>query len=120
MNEADTLLNRARKLFDDGDDDEAMTVLNRVIVQEPMSAQSYLIKGKIYFRRGELENAESNLKTALFWNNQITEAHVMLGRIYLSKGDCLQAKNYAASAKAIDSNDKDLAGLERQVERCSK
>lgn len=120
LNEAEVLLREARQFYDAGRDDEAMTVLNRIIVQEPMSAESYLIKGKIYFRRGELENAESNLKTSLFWNNQLLDAHVLLGRIYMQRGDCLQAKNYSASALEIDRNSPDAAGLERQVERCTK
>ncbi len=120
LNEAETLLANAKKLYDAGKDDEAMTVLNRIIVQEPMSAESYLIKGKIYFRRGELESSESNLKTSLFWNNQLIDAHILLGRIYLQKGDCLQSRNYAASALVIEENNADATGLERQVERCSK
>lgn len=122
LNEAETLLANAKKLYVAGNDDEAMSVLNRIIVQEPMSAESYLLKGKIYFRRGEgeLESAESNLKTSLFWNNQLIEAHIMLGRIYLKKGDCLQARNYAASALVIEETNADATGLERQVERCSK
>lgn len=120
LNEAETLIKSARELYAAGSDDEAMTVLNRIIVQEPMSAESYLLKGKIYFRRGELESSESNLKTSLFWNNQLIDAHILLGRIYLQKGDCLQARNYAASALNIDQNNADATGLERQVERCSK
>ena len=120
LNETENLIKDAKKFYDNGQDDEAMTVLNRIIVQEPMSAESYLIKGKIYFRRGELESSESNLKTSLFWNNQLIDAHVLLGRMYLQKGDCLQARNYAASALAIDKEDPDATSLERQVERCSK
>jgi tetratricopeptide (TPR) repeat protein len=120
LNETQALLKNAEQFYEAGQDDQAMTVLNRVIVQEPMSAKSYLLKGKIYFRRGELESAESNLKTSLFWNNQLIDAHILLGRIYLQKGDCLQSRNYVASALRIDSNNPDAAGLERQVERCSK
>lgn len=120
LNEAEVLLNKAKEYYKAGRDDDAMTVLNRIIVQEPMSAESYLMKGKIFFRQGELEDAESNLKTSLFWNNQLIDAHVLLGRIYLQRGDCLQARNYAASALAIDKNNPEAAGLERQVERCTK
>ncbi len=120
LNETEVLLKNAKQLYSDGRDDEAMTVLNRIIVQEPMSAESYQIKGKIYFRRGELENAESNLKTALFWNNQLIDAHILLGRIYIQKGDCSQAKSYSVSAREIDENNAEAIGLERQLERCSR
>lgn len=120
LNEAEALLEKAKEYYKAGRDDDAMTVLNRIIIQEPMSAESYLLKGKIYFRQGELEDAESNLKTSLFWNNQLIDAHILLGRIYLQRGDCLQARNYTASALIIDKNNADAASLERQVERCSK
>lgn len=120
QNETETLLTQARTFYTNGNDDEAMTALRKVLVSEPMSAEAYLLLGNIHLRRGDLEQAVSSLKTALFWDNRLTTAHVGLGKIYLQKGDCLQAKNYAASALAIDAENQDAAGLQRQVERCSK
>ena len=120
QNETETLLAQARTFYTNGNDDEAMTTLRKVLVSEPMSAEAYLLLGNIHLRRGDLEQAVSSLKTALFWDNRLTTAHVGLGKIYLQRGDCLQAKNYAASALAIDAENQDAAGLERQVERCSK
>jgi tetratricopeptide (TPR) repeat protein len=120
QNETETLLAQARTFYTNGNDEEAMTTLRKVLVSEPMSAEAYLLLGNIHLRRGDLEQAVSSLKTALFWDNRLTTAHVGLGKIYLQKGDCLQAKNYAASALAIDAENQDAAGLERQVERCSK
>ncbi|NNE68550.1 MAG: tetratricopeptide repeat protein [Pyrinomonadaceae bacterium] len=119
-NETVVLLRNASELYRVGRDDDAMVVLRRILVQEPMSAESYLLLGKIHFRRGDIEQAVSSLKTALFWKNQLIEAHILLGRIYVQKGDCLQAQNYSKSALAIDSDDQNALGLERQVERCSK
>ena len=118
--ETELLLRNARELYKIGKDDESMDVLRRILVQEPMSADSYLLLGKIHFRRGDIEQATSSLKTALFWNSKIIEAHVLLGRIYVGKGDCLQAQSYSKSALAIDSEDESAIGLEREVERCSK
>ncbi len=120
QNETEVLLAQARTFYTNGNNDEAMVVLRKVLVSEPMSAEAYLLLGNIHLRRGDLEQAVSSLKTALFWDNRLTTAHVGLGKIYLQKGDCLQAKNYAASALAIDSENQDATGLERQVERCSK
>ncbi len=97
-----------------------MTVLRKVLVIEPMSAEAYLLLGNIHLRRGDLEQSVSSMKTALFWDNRMIDAHVALGKIYLQKGDCLQAKNYAASALAIEEENQDASGLARQVERCSK
>ena len=120
VNETETLLAQARTLYKNGSDDEAMGVLRRVLVSEPMSAEAYLLLGNIHLRRGDLEQAVSSLKTALFWDNRLINAHVALGKIYLQKGDCLQAKNYSVSALAIDAENQDALGLQRQIERCGK
>ncbi len=120
LNETENLLAQARVLYKNGSDDEAMMVLRRVLVSEPMSAEAYLLLGNIHIRRGELEQSVSSLKTALFWDNQLIDAHIALGKIYFQKGDCLQAKNYSANAMAIDKENQDALGLERQIERCGK
>lgn len=116
----ENLLAQARTHYKNGNDDEAMAVLRRVLVSEPMSAESYLILGKIHLRRGDREPAISSLKTALFWDNRQIDAHILLGRIYLERGDCQQAKTFAASALEIDANSPEANGLQRQTERCSK
>ncbi len=120
MSETDSLLAHARTFIKNGNDDEAMATLRRVLASEPMSAESYLLLGKIHLRRGDKEQAISSFKTSIFWDNRLIEAHVSLGKIYVEKGDCLQAKNYAASAKEIDREDQDALALQRLSERCSK
>ncbi len=120
VNETEALLVQARSLYKNGNDDEAMAVLRRVLSSEPMNAESYLILGKIHLRRGDLEQGVSSFKTALFWDNRLIDAHINLGKIYLEKNDCLQAKNYAAAASEIDSANQEAAALQRLVERCSK
>jgi tetratricopeptide (TPR) repeat protein len=120
VSETEVLLAQADTYYKNGNDDEAMAVLRKVLVGEPMSAQAYLTLGKIHLRRGDLEQAVSSFKTALFWDNRLIEAHISLGKIYLEKSDCLQVKNYAASAIAIDENNQEALALERLGERCSK
>ena len=97
-----------------------MATLRRVLASEPMSAESYLLLGKIHLRRGDIDQAISSFKTSVFWDNRLIEAHVSLGKIYVEKNDCLQAKNYAASALEIDSENPDAVALQRLTERCSK
>lgn len=120
VNETDGMLAQARTFYSNGNDDEAMAVLRRILSSEPMNAESYLLLGKIHLRRADIEQSVSSFKTALFWDNRLIEAHVYLGRIYLDKGDCLQAKNYSASALEIQPENADALGLQRLVERCSK
>ncbi|MEP6789274.1 MAG: tetratricopeptide repeat protein, partial [Acidobacteriota bacterium] len=120
ISETDTLLAQARTLIKNGSDDDAMTVLRRVLASEPMSAESYLLLGKIHLRRGDMDQAISSFKTSVFWDNRLIDAHVNLGKIYVEKGDCLQARNYAASAMEIDAENQDALALQRLSERCSK
>ena len=97
-----------------------MQVLRRVLASEPMSAEAYLLLGNIHLRRGDLDLAKDALKTALFWDNRLIEAHIALGKIFLEKKDCLQAQNYSQSALTLDANNEQALALQRSVERCSK
>ncbi len=119
VNETEGLLIQARQLYKDGRDDEAMTVLRRILVSEPMSAESYYLLGMIHLRRGDLDQSVSSLKTALFWDNRLVDAYISLSKIYLQKGDCLQAQNYYRSVAEINGENQEVQGLQRLVERCS-
>ena len=120
VNETTALVKKAQAEFDAGRDDSAMTILRRLLVSEPMNAEIYLLLGKIHLRRGDLDQGTDSLKTAYFWNNRLIEAHILLGRIFIQKKDCLQAQNYSRSALEIAPESEDALALERQVERCSK
>jgi tetratricopeptide (TPR) repeat protein len=131
VNETEGLLVQARQFYKDGRDDDAMAVLRRVLVSEPMSAESYYLLGMIHLRRGDKEQSVSSLKTALFWDNRLINAYIALVKIYLEKGDCLQAKNYMTSGREalnqlerdstaqIEDKKSEVEGLQRLVERCS-
>ncbi len=120
VSETDTLLAQARTQIKNGQDDDAMATLRRVLASEPMSAESYSLLGKIHLRRGDIDQAISSFKTSIFWDNRLIDAHVSLGKIYVEKGDCLQAKTYAVSAAEIDAENQDVLALQRLSERCSK
>lgn len=120
VNETDNLLIQARKLYQEGSNDEAMGVLRRILASEPMNAESYLLLGMIHLRQGEIDQATSSLKTALFWDNRLILANVNLGKIFLQKGDCLQAQNYSRLSIELEPENAEALGLQRQVERCSK
>jgi tetratricopeptide (TPR) repeat protein len=132
VNETEVLLVQARQYYKDGRDDDAMAVLRRVLVSEPMSAESYYLLGMIHLRRGDKDQSVSSLKTALFWDNRLINAYIALIKIYLEKGDCLQTKNYltsalevlnqlkdSTSAAQIEEKMQEVNGLQRLVERCS-
>jgi tetratricopeptide (TPR) repeat protein len=89
---------------------------------EPMNAEAYLLTGRIYQRRGDLEPAINQLKTAIFWDNErkFIDAYILLGRIFLERGDRTMAMSYARSAVQIDPNNPEAMALQRQVELGSR
>ncbi|MBK8466578.1 MAG: tetratricopeptide repeat protein [Chloracidobacterium sp.] len=114
------LLSQARALFKQGKYDDAIEKLRRVLISEPMNAESYLMLGKIYQSRGEIDQAISQFKTAIFWDNRLVDAPVALGKIYSEKGSCDLAKTYAVLAQELDPTNQEVMGLQRIVEKCSK
>lgn len=111
-------ISQAKELYVQGKDDEAVTVMNRVLLDEPMNSEPYLLLGKVHLRRGEVDRAISYFKTAVFWDSRLIEAHILLGTLYVSRGDCQQAKVYAASAIEVDSNNGEAKKLQQLAERC--
>ncbi|PYS45272.1 MAG: hypothetical protein DMF71_00590 [Acidobacteria bacterium] len=68
-------------------------------------------------RRGDQEAAIAALKTAIFWDPppKMIDAHILLGRIFLERGDLGEARKYASSAMNIDPNNPEAMALQRQV-----
>lgn len=110
------LLEKVRKLYAAGLDDEVLPEINRVLMVEPMNAEAHLYVGRVYQRRGDLQRAVASLKAALFWDAKLVAAHVLLGRIFLEKGDRAQAMTHARTAIELAPNDQDAVALYRQVE----
>jgi tetratricopeptide (TPR) repeat protein len=117
---AQDFLAQARKLYQDGQDEEALQLLRRVLTLEPTSAEAFLLIGRINQRLGDQQAAISALKTAIFWESRTIDAHILLGRIFLELGDRAQALSYAHSAIQIDPNNQEAIALQRQVETGSR
>jgi tetratricopeptide (TPR) repeat protein len=116
-NSAQEALNKIRDLYQQGRDDEAMVEIRKLMVLEPTNAEAFLLSGRINQRRGDQEAAIAALKTAIFWDPppKMIEAHILLGRIFLERGDLGEARKYAASAMNIDPNNPEAVALQRQV-----
>ena len=110
------LLAKARELYIAGRDEEALPELRRVVMVEPMNAEAYLLSGRIYERRSDLDSAIGALKTAIFWDAKLIDAHILLGRIFFQRGDRTMAMTHAKSAIQLDSNNQEAIALQRQVE----
>jgi tetratricopeptide (TPR) repeat protein len=110
-------LNKIRDLYQQGRDDEALAEIRKLLIIEPTNAEAFLLSGKINQRQGDPESAIAALKTAIFWEPppKMIEAHILLGRIFLERGDLGEARKYAASATNIDPNNQEAMALQRQV-----
>src|SRR5215510_12541839 len=114
-NNAQESLNKARGLYQQGRDDEAMVEIRKLLNLEPTTAEAFLLSGRINQRRGDQEAAIAALKTAIFWDSRLIDAHILLGLIFLERGDMGEARKYAASAIAIDPDNQEAIGLQRKV-----
>lgn len=109
------LLAKARDLYQEGRDDEALPELHRVVMLEPTNAEAWLLSGRINQRRGDQEAAIAALKTSIFWDPKPIDSYILLGRIFLERGDRGEATKYSASAMTIDPNNQEAIALQRQV-----
>jgi len=116
-NSAHESLDKIRDLYQQGRDDEAMAEVRKLLIVEPTNAEGFLMSGRINQRRGDQESAIAALKTAIFWESThpLIESHILLGRIFLERGDLGEARKYAASAMTIDPNNQEALALQRQV-----
>jgi len=114
-NSAQESLNKARDLYQQGRDDEALAEVRKLLNLEPTTAEAFLLSGRINQRRGDQEAAIAALKTAIFWDSRLIDAHILLGRLFLERGDLGEARKYAASAINIDPNNQEAIALQRQV-----
>ena len=110
-------LAKVRELYQQGRDDEALAEIRKLFNIEPANAEGFLFIGRINQRRGDQTAAIAALKTAIFWeyNHPLIDAHILLGRIFLERGDLSEARKYAASAIAIDPDNQEAMALQRQV-----
>jgi tetratricopeptide (TPR) repeat protein len=116
-NNTQEALNKIRDLYQQGRDDEALAEIREVLIVEPTNAEAFLLSGRINQRRGDQEAAIAALKTAIFWDPppKMIDAHILLGRIFLERGDLGEARKYSVSAINIDSSNQEAMALQRQV-----
>lgn len=116
-NNTQDALNKIGDLYQQGRDDEALAEIRKILIIEPTNAEAFLLSGRINQRRGDQEAAIAALKTSIFWDPppKMIDAHILLGRIFLERGDLGEARKYAASAINIDPSNQEAMALQRQV-----
>ena len=110
-------LSKIRELYQQGRDEEAIVEIRKLLLIEPTNAEAYLLNGRINQRRKEQKAAIDTLKTAIFWDAtaKSIDAHILLGQIFLERGDVREARKYVASALTLDPNNEDAITLQKQV-----
>jgi tetratricopeptide (TPR) repeat protein len=109
-------LDRARQLILENNDAEAATLLQRVLQAEGTNAEAYFLRGIIFYRRNETDNALTALRTAVSYNPRLIEAHIALGRLYFARGERGLAAAHSRQAIEIDPQNRDAIALKQQVD----
>ena len=94
-------LDRARRLFQQESDREAVAELDRALYLSPYLADAHLLLGRIHLRNGRVRDAIDALKISL-WSAETAEAHTVLADAYIQSKEVDAARAEAERALALD------------------
>jgi tetratricopeptide (TPR) repeat protein/TolB-like protein len=94
-------LERGKRLFERGQDSDAMAELKRAVYLSPYQADAHLLMGRIHLRGGRPGDAITALKISI-WSADTAPAHAALAEAYLKNGDSKAARTEAERALALD------------------
>ncbi|MEP7304066.1 MAG: tetratricopeptide repeat protein [Acidobacteriota bacterium] len=94
-------LDRGRGLFQQENDSEAITQLNRATFLSPYEAEAHLLLGRIHLRNNRVRAAIDAFKISL-WSAETAPAHAALAQAYLQNKDPDAARLEAGRALALD------------------
>jgi tetratricopeptide (TPR) repeat protein len=109
-------LDRARQLIAAKDDVEAFKELQAALAIDATNAEAFFLRAVVMQRNNQTEGALAALQSAVSSNPRMIEAHIALGRIYLSRGDRAQAVAHSRQAIEIDPQNRDAIALKQQIE----
>jgi len=95
-------LDRARRLYEQEHDREALDELRRTLFLSPYHAEAHLLLGRIYLRGGRVREAIDALKISL-WSDETAEAHAALAQAHLDASDLELARTGATRALTLDA-----------------
>ena len=87
-------LDRGRRFFEQGANEDAITELRRALYLSPYEAEAHLLLGRVYLRSGQTTSAIDAFKIAL-WSQDTADGRIALAQAYL------QTKNEAAAREAL-------------------
>ena len=98
---ADALVEKARIKMDQGKDDEAEQSATEALSTYPKSYASYLVLGKLKYKKGAYADVVPLLKKALEQNPYYTEAYLLSGDACFKAGDAREALAYYKDAYKV-------------------
>lgn len=107
-------LDRGRRLYQQENDRDALSELNRAIFLAPYQADAHLLVGRIHLRGGRAQAAIDALKISL-WSEETAEAHGVLAEALLDAGQRDDARLEAQRALALDPASPDAAHVLRRL-----
>jgi hypothetical protein len=112
-----SILQAARKAFDEGRYEEAKHILE-ALLETDQSAQAYLLLGKVQRKTGNLYDATVSLKNAILSKESPIEAYIELSRTYGEMRDCAGATVYIEKALEIDPKNPDAIAQAEAAKNC--
>ena len=94
-------LDRARRLYEQENDREALGELGRALFLSPYQAEAHLLVGRIHLRGGRVHDAIDALKISL-WSAETAAAHALLAEAHLEAREMDLARSEAERALALD------------------
>jgi tetratricopeptide (TPR) repeat protein/TolB-like protein len=99
-------LDRARRLYEQERDRDALAELSRALFLSPYQAEAHLLVGRIDLRGGRVHDAIDALNISL-WSAESAEAHAVLAAAQLESGDRDAARAEAGRALELDPRSTD-------------
>jgi len=103
-------LDRARRLFQQENDRDAVAELARALYLSPYFADAHLLLGRIHLRNGRVREAIDALKISL-WSAETAEAHAVLAGAYLQAKDVESARAEVQRALRLDPSSAEAKGV---------
>jgi Flp pilus assembly protein TadD len=108
-------LERARRLFAQQRDQEALAELGLAVFLSPYEAEAHLLIGRIHLRAGQPRQAADAFKISI-WSRDTAVAHAALGEAYLALKDAASARAEARRALALDPSSNEAMALLRKLD----
>jgi len=95
-------LDRARRLYEQEHDRDALDELRRTLFLSPYQAEAHLLMGRIYLRGGRVREAIDALNISI-WSRETADAHAALAQAHFEARDLELARTEATRALTLDA-----------------